>query len=766
MEDPTTDIEAAWTQHSLARERTTFATANLLICLLVPVWSLFDLLLEPRLAGQFALLRLADVALTLLLWRRIARSDDLRHNRLCMVASLLALGLVIFAMLLQVGTTHYLLYIFGFSLVFWGAGLLLVWPPAYGVATFAGLLLPLALSYATTRRIPASELTGSLFYLVSAAAIASAQLVARRRLEQSVFFASYTLQARNVELASTVTALHTTQARLRASSTGLTESLDLATTAEHVLAILVPSFASWATLTVAGPDVGAVRVARHVDPDVGAALREALAGAEEPAQGRGREVLRIEDATRADVTRVAGAAVSEVAAARSLLVVPLVAHGGRLGTLVLGRTDRGYGDYEVVFAEEMAYRAGLALDNARLYATQQNAKEQADAANRAKDQFLAAVSHELRTPLSAILGWAKLLALDDLAEDKRAKARETIERNAVVMAQLIEDLIDVSRIVSGKLRIELASVDPARIVAAAVEALQPTADAKGIDVTWEHDATKGSVGTVRGDAARLQQVVWNLLSNAIKFTPAGGRVGVLVRRQDRHVEIVVRDSGKGIDPRFLPHVFEPFRQGDTLVTRPTSGLGLGLAIVKHIVELHGGITEAYSEGAGRGATFSVRLPVPDARTARGAAASPAPARKVEPRSELAGLRVLVVEDEPDMRQLVEEVLTACGSHVVAASSVDEAMAQFERGEIPDVLLSDIGMAGESGYDLIRRVRERPASKGGRVPAAALTAYTRAQDRRKALGAGFELHLPKPIEPDELIATVAALARLADGRAVP
>jgi signal transduction histidine kinase len=447
--------------------------------------------------------------------------------------------------------------------------------------------------------------------------------------------------------------------------------------------------------------------------------------------------------------------VSEVVEVRSLIVVPLVAREQKLGTLVLGRTDRTYEDNEVVFAEEIGRRAALAFDTARLYAAQQNARDAADAASRAKDQFLASVSHELRTPLSAILGWAKLLALDDLPESKRARARGTIERNAVAMAQLIEDLIDVSRIVSGKLRLEMGNVDPALVVDAAVEALRPAAEARAIEVAVDHDAR---LGAVLGDAARLQQVVWNLLSNAVKFTPAGGRVHVELRRSANQVLITIRDTGKGIDPRFLPHVFEPFRQGDALVTRPTSGLGLGLAIVKHIVELHGGRAEAYSEGVGRGAVFTVHLPVPAQRSAQPVA--PSPRVRAEARPELLGLRVLVVEDEADMRQLLEEVLTSCGSRVVATRSVAEAMDRFDMGDIPDVLISDIGMEGESGFDLIRRVRERPPSKGGRVPAAALTAYTRAEDRRDVLGAGFELHMRKPIEPEELVSMVATLAKFA------
>jgi signal transduction histidine kinase/CheY-like chemotaxis protein len=781
------DSSAAWDRHSLGRERATFATANLLIGVLVPVWSLFDFYLEPRLAPRFLVLRGTDVALTLVLAKVIARSSDLRRRRLAMVASVLAVGLAIVAMLAQVGPANYALYAFGFSLVFWGTGLLLVWPPRYSAGAFGGLLVAHVLSYGVSRNVALPEFVGALFYLGSAAIISCAQSAVRRRLEREAFEATYTLGARNTQLASTVAVLDATQARLLASGEALAESLDVRTTAERVVAIAVPTFASWATLTVSGPEgAGPVHAAAHEDASLLPKLKEAIASeVVGPAGTLGVE--RIADAGREDVARTAGVRASELVAARSLLVAPLVARGLRVGTLVLGRIDRSYDANDTTFAEELARRASLALDNARLYAIQQSARDLADAASRAKDEFLASVSHELRTPLSAILGWAKLLALPGLQDKKRTRAVETIERNAVAMAQLIEDLLDVSRIVSGKFRLEMDRVEPAAVVEAAIESVRPAAEAKSIRIVSDFEA---GVGAIQGDAARLQQVVWNLVSNAVKFTPAGGQVRVELRahaapharqraepntdaaphaRQRAepntdaalHVEIVVRDTGKGIDPRFLPHVFEPFRQAETTVARPTSGLGLGLAIVKHIVELHGGLAEAFSDGVGRGAIFTVRLPLlVEPATERASSAPPRPFQAPAP---LEGLRVLVVEDEADMRQLVEDVLTSCGSRVVTASSVAEAMGRFEAGDIPDVLISDIGMEDESGYDLIRRVRSRPPSDGGNVPAAALTAYTRAEDRRKVLRAGFELHVPKPVEPAELVSVVATLAKFVEER---
>jgi signal transduction histidine kinase len=377
--------------------------------------------------------------------------------------------------------------------------------------------------------------------------------------------------------------------------------------------------------------------------------------------------------------------------------------------------------------------------------------------NRVKDEFLATLSHELRTPLNAILGWARLLRMGKLNAEARTRALETIERNAEAQAQLIEDLLDASRILSGKLQVEVRLVDVPAVTEAALDAVRLTAEAKSIDLVPYIER----VPELLGDPTRLQQVVWNLLSNAIKFTPKGGRVEVQVIAVDSHVEIRVADNGLGIHADFLPHVFDRLRQADGTTTPAHRRLGLGLAIVRHLVELHGGSVHARSEGEGLGAVFTVRLPVtaarplplddPRASRAKGALESALP---------LSGLRVLVVDDEEDACELIAAVLTENGARVVAVNSVPEALEAVERRR-PDVLLSDIGMPGEDGYVLMRHLRLMEKTLG-RIPAAAVTAYATDQDRARALLAGYQLHLPKPIKPPELVAAVADLA----GRPLP
>jgi PAS domain S-box-containing protein len=369
---------------------------------------------------------------------------------------------------------------------------------------------------------------------------------------------------------------------------------------------------------------------------------------------------------------------------------------------------------------------------------------QAQEASRLKDEFLATVSHELRTPLNALLGWSRMLRSGALDEAQREKAVEVIERNVVAQAQLVEDLLDVSRIVTGNLRLEIATVDLVAVTRAAVESVRPAADAKRIALGL--DGPEGGL-SVAGDAARLQQVVWNLLSNAVKFTPEGGRVEVLVARDDAGARVAVRDTGAGIDPSFLPFVFDTFRQADATTTRLHSGLGLGLSIVRHLVELHGGEVDARSPGLGHGATFVVRLPLP---APDALAAADAPARSA--RKALGGVRVLVVDDEPDARELLAFVLEAAGARVETVASAAEALERFD-AYLPDVLISDIGMPVEDGYTLARRLRDR----GTPVPAVALTAYARAEDRELALESGFQAHIAKPVEPADLVRLVARLA---------
>ncbi|MDQ3685758.1 MAG: PAS domain S-box protein, partial [Acidobacteriota bacterium] len=383
---------------------------------------------------------------------------------------------------------------------------------------------------------------------------------------------------------------------------------------------------------------------------------------------------------------------------------------------------------------------------------EQAARAEAEAANRLKDEFLATVSHELRTPLTAIIGWAQMLRAGRLDEDSAARALETIERQGKLQAQLIDDLLDVSRIITGKLRLDAQRVELALTIEAVMNAVGPAAAAKNIRL---QKALDPQAGPVLGDPDRLQQVVWNLLSNAVKFTPKGGRVDVRLERINSHVQIIVSDTGDGIPTEFLPQVFAPFRQADGSTTRTQGGLGLGLSIVRHLVELHGGTVQAESRGEGQGATFTVRLPVMAVYEQHGVV--DASASHGHDRFEgLEGLKVLVVDDDADTRELLKAVLGSRGVEVSAAGSAQEALELIERLR-PAVLVSDIGMPGEDGYDLIRKVRALPAERGGRTPAVALTAYASAEDRARAFLAGYQVHIPKPIEPSELMGVVASLA---------
>jgi len=362
------------------------------------------------------------------------------------------------------------------------------------------------------------------------------------------------------------------------------------------------------------------------------------------------------------------------------------------------------------------------------------------------------VSHELRTPLSAVLLWTRLMARGSLDEGKKARALDLIERNAKLQAQLVEDLLDVSRIISGKLHLEVRPMDLAAVVEAALDAIRPAADAKAIRMD---SSLAPGAEYVAGDPSRLQQVIWNLLSNAIKFTPKGGRVDVDLRRAESHVELTVRDTGEGISAEFLPHIFERFRQGDSTSTRAHGGLGLGLGIVRHLVELHGGTVRAESPGRGGGSTFVVSLPLP---AVRGPFARPeataAPELSLDELPALDGVRVLVVDDQADARAALALILQQRQASVTAVGSVAEAVDVLAH-ELPDVLLSDIAMPGEDGFSLIHRVRGLP---GGRnVPAAALTAFASRDDRMRVLLAGYQTYLMKPVEPAELVAVIANLA---------
>ena len=379
----------------------------------------------------------------------------------------------------------------------------------------------------------------------------------------------------------------------------------------------------------------------------------------------------------------------------------------------------------------------------------------AEAANRAKDEFLATLSHELRSPLGAILTWTTLLRTSDVPPAQRARALEAIERNTRLQVKLIDDLLDVSRIISGKMALEIGLVELTAVVDGALESVRPGAEAKGVTIVARIDP---AAGPVSGDAARLQQVVWNLLSNAVKFTPRGGRVTITVEHVEPNVRIRVADTGAGIEPAFLPHMFERFRQADTSTTRTQGGLGLGLAIVRHLVELHGGSVEAESDGPGRGSTFTVVLPLPAVGdTLRGPGReSPAGGRRPGgERRDLSGVRVLVVDDDLDAREALVAVLEQRGAVVTSAGSAAEAEALLDRA-VPDAIVSDIAMPAQDGYAFIRAVRRRPVERGGGVPAIALTAYASADDQRRTAEAGFQAHLKKPMDALDLVAIMAEL----------
>jgi PAS domain S-box-containing protein len=438
---------------------------------------------------------------------------------------------------------------------------------------------------------------------------------------------------------------------------------------------------------------------------------------------------------------------------RSYLAVPVRGVSGQvLGGLFFAHSQPAqFTEQHERLATGVAAWASVALENARLYAD-------AQAANRTKDEFLAVLSHELRTPLNAIVGYARLLRGNILSGEKAARGLETLERNATWLTQIVEDVLDVSRIVSGKIRLDVQPVELSVIVDNAVASLQPAADAKRVRVQTVIDPNAGHVS---GDPGRLQQVVWNLLSNAVKFTPKGGRVQVRLERVNSHVEIAVSDTGIGISADFLPYVFERFRQGEGGTTRRAGGLGLGLAIVRHIVEMHGGTVDASSEGEGKGATFRVRLPLmivhPDALEPRREHPRTERRDALTSLADLSGLHVLAIDDEADALMLLRVVLETAGAKVTTFSSPLAALEQIADVK-PDVVIVDIGMPEIDGFEVIRRIREAPSPAVRNVPAAALTAFARSEDRTKALRCGFEMHLAKPVDPGELVASVATLAR--------
>jgi len=468
---------------------------------------------------------------------------------------------------------------------------------------------------------------------------------------------------------------------------------------------------------------------------------------------------------------------SAVAAREGTATVREGAAGLREGTASL-REEASTLREDAVHAREEAAQARSELEelmaqireaNERLVVASVRAQtmtEHAEQANHLKDEFLATVSHELRTPLNAVLGWARMLGLKELPPARAKHAIAIIERNALALAHIIEDLLDVSRIGAGIFHLAMQPVDLVAVTRAALDAVRPVAATKNVQLAFSPDLE--ALEPVSGDAGRLQQVIWNLLANAIKFTPEGGRVGVFIEGSNDSMEIRVVDTGEGISPDFLPHVFERFRQADGATTRRYTGLGLGLAIVRQVVELHGGTVRAASEGAGRGATFTVRLPISTGEAQGGRAAALGERRMAAstaspmPRlPRLDALRILVVDDNPDGRALTSLLLTQAGASVQAVASVREALRMLEV-ERPDALVSDIGLPDEDGYALVREIRQYEAQHGGFLPAVALTGYARAEDRARIFAAGFQAHVPKPVDPVELTAALATVThRLRD-----
>jgi signal transduction histidine kinase/ActR/RegA family two-component response regulator len=557
----------------------------------------------------------------------------------------------------------------------------------------------------------------------------------------------------------------------------LAASLDYERTLAAVARLAVPHIADWCAVDVVSDSGKLQRLAvAHIDPaKVELTKRLQQQYPENPEARSGvHEVIRTgQPAMMSTIPEALLEAAARDAehlqmirelALTSYICVPLSAHGRTFGamTFVMAESGRHYTEEDLPFAESVASRAALAVDNARAY---QGASE----ANRLKDEFLATLSHELRTPLNAILGYSRMLRLQMLTGDKAARAIETVERNAVSLRQIIEDVLDVSRIVSGKLRLNVQPVDLPNVIQDAVTTVQPAADARGVRIQMLIDPL---VTPVSGDPDRLVQVVWNLLSNAVKFTPRGGRIQLRLERVNSHVEIVVSDTGRGIAPEFLPFIFERFRQADSGPAREHGGLGLGLAIVRQIVEMHGGTVHAASKGPDRGATFRVKLPLTIVH-----AEPELEAVRVHPRSDrfraditfdrqLDGLSIVAVDDETDALGLLRTILEAAGARVTTVDSAPLALSALA-ADPPDALIADIGMPGMDGFSLIREVRQSLPSPARHVPALALTAYARSEDRIAALAHGFQMHVAKPVDPAELVLAVARLAqRAGPGREMP
>jgi len=549
-------------------------------------------------------------------------------------------------------------------------------------------------------------------------------------------------------------------------SVALSKSRDHNQTLKTLAEFAVPSIADWCAVDVLTPDGQLARLTTaHVDPKKVRLTDDLRRRQATDSPYSPEHVVRTGEPAIvpliSDALLVAAAKGDEerLAALRQLglvsyICIPIRAHNVTLGTMTLatGESKRQYNEDDLHFVEDVASRTALAMENARAF-------EQLKAADRLKEDFLATLSHELRTPLNAVLGYARMLKSGVIGSEKVPQALDVIERNATSLSQIVEDVLDVSRIISGKVRLNVQPVNLATVLTEALASVQPAADAKGVSVEKLFDS---HVGPVAGDPDRLQQVIWNLISNAVKFTPRGGRIQLRLLPVNSHIEIIVSDTGIGIPATFLPHIFERFRQAESGTTRRHGGLGLGLAIARHIVEMHGGTIHASSEGQDRGATFCVQLPVmivhPEVRSE---------SERVHPRVskqaanrfavELAGVRVLAVDDDPDALAMLQDILEAAGADVSTAFSGEQALKALATN-VPDVLISDLGMPNMDGFELIRKIRDSDNPTARSLPAAALTAYARSEDRTKALRAGFGIHLSKPVDPGELVAAVAAMAR--------
>jgi signal transduction histidine kinase/ActR/RegA family two-component response regulator len=442
---------------------------------------------------------------------------------------------------------------------------------------------------------------------------------------------------------------------------------------------------------------------------------------------------------------------------QSSLAVPMAVMGRIIGTIEVQSYERRSYRQEHTTAMSMAANlTAVAIENVRLLKRESSAREVAEESNRLKDEFLATVSHELRTPLTAILGWSRLLEEGSLDDQLAIQAIETIRRNAKAQAQIVDDILDVSRIITGNLYVDLHPIEIMPVIEAAINVVRPTADTKGIRIETEFDSTPI---VVSGDANRLQQVIWNLVSNAVKFTPSGGHVNLSLCRLDSAIEIRIVDTGQGISGSFLPYVFDRFRQADSTTTRQHGGLGLGLAIARHLLEIHGGTITAESSGEGQGATFTIRLPLLDriGKAYALAADDDAAALPMASQQLLAGLHVLVVDDDADTLELMVTALTGRQASVTAVSSAADAIKAI-RSSRPDVLISDIAMPGADGYALIQMVRALDHDQARTIPAVAITAYAKDEDRARALSSGFQIYLAKPVELTELVSVVARAAR--------